>query len=180
MQRRLFGWLTAASLAVAWVNFIDIQPSNATHAGKKHHKCTSHRGKDIVDTASCNGNFKTLTSALKSTGLACTLRKGGQYTVFAPDDEAFAKMPKSSREDLLNDEQKLANVLKYHIVSKKFTAQDLSQIRSVTTLEGDSLMLDNKDGKVIVDGAIVTKPDIKASNGIIHEIDWILVPERGK
>lgn len=140
-------------------------------------KCTGNKN-DIVNTAKRDGSFKNLTSALCCTNLASTLHGKGPFTVFAPSDEAFGKIPKDQRESILKN----ANTLKYHVVKGNISAADLAQKRSVTTLEGESLMIDNKDNGavIIVDGAVVTKPDIKCSNGVIHVIDFVLVPERGK
>lgn len=138
------------------------------------------KGNDIVSTAKKAGTFNTLGDALDKANLTGTLQKKGPYTVFAPSDSAFAKLPKEEKEALLNDEKRLPEVLKYHVVQGIVPSSDLASARAVTTIQGESLMVDNKDGSVIVDGAIVTKPDIKCSNGVIHEIDYILVPERGK
>ncbi len=137
--------------------------------------------KDIVQTAKADGSFKTLSGALHTTGLSKTLEQCGPYTVFAPNDEAFNKLPKETRAALLTDAKHLAQVLKYHVVKGSMTAADLAQKRSVPTVEGESLMVDSKpDGNLIVDGALVTKSDIKCCNGVIHVIDYPLSPERGK
>lgn len=145
---------------------------------KKKAKCAVSKGNDIVETAKKDGSFKNLSTALCSTGLSKTLKSKGPFTVFAPNDEAFAKLPKDKKEALLKD----PNVLKYHVVKGNVSAADLKEKRSVATVQGESLMVDTKnDGEVIVvDGAIVTKPDIKCSNGVIHVVDFVLVPERGK
>lgn len=137
---------------------------------------------NIVRVAKKDGSYKTLTEALGKAGLTRTLQVGGPFTVFAPSDAAFAKLPKEQVEELLSDRKKLREVLKYHVVKGKVSAEDLAQKRSIPTLQGEFLMLDSKDNgdMIMVDGAIVTKPDIKAGNGIIHEIDFLLVPERGK
>jgi uncharacterized surface protein with fasciclin (FAS1) repeats len=106
------------------------------------------------------------------------LKGKGPFTVFAPDQAAFAKLPKNST--LAADKDKLTKVLKYHVLPNKLMASDLTSMRSAPTLEGESVMLNSKDGKEIVDGAFVTKADIVCSNGVIHIIDTVLVPERGK
>lgn len=145
---------------------------------KKKAKCKVSKGNDIVSVAKRDGSFKNLSSALCDTGLSKTLSGKGPFTVFAPNDEAFAKLPKDKKEALLKD----PNVLKYHVVKGNVPAADLAQKRSITTVQGESLMVDTKnDGElIVVDGALVTKPDIKCSNGVIHVVDFVLVPERGK
>lgn len=137
---------------------------------------------NIVRVATKDGSYKTLTEAINKAGLAGTLASGGPFTVFAPSDAAFAKMPKGELDELLADRKKLREVLKYHVVKGKMSSEDLAQKRSVPTLQGEFLMVDSKGDSdmLVVDGAIVTKPDINAGNGIIHEIDYVLVPERGK
>jgi uncharacterized surface protein with fasciclin (FAS1) repeats len=148
-----------------------------------HHKacktsCCSTKGKDIVSTAQADPSLKTLVKDLQEAGLVCTLKGKGPFTVFAPDEAAFAKLPKNNT--LSSDKDKLAKVLKYHVIGRKLMAADLAPLRSATTLEGESVMLNNKDGKEIVDGAFVTKADIVCGNGVIHIIDTVLMPERGK
>ncbi|MBX9666433.1 MAG: fasciclin domain-containing protein [Candidatus Obscuribacterales bacterium] len=151
---------------------------DAAHAKKKKKCSQAACGKDIVDTAKSDGSFKSLSNALTSTGLSKTLKGKGPFTVFAPTDEALAKLPKAQKDELLSD----PSVLKYHVVKGVVPSSDLKDKRSVVTVQGESLMVDTKnDGEVIVvDGAVVTKPDIKCNNGVIHVIDFVLVPERGK
>ncbi|MDZ4837274.1 MAG: fasciclin domain-containing protein [Candidatus Melainabacteria bacterium] len=141
-------------------------------------KCSRTTGNknDIVNTAQRDGSFKTLSDALCCTGLSNTLHAKGPFTVFAPTDEAFAKLPKDQKEAIAKD----AANLKYHVVKGNYSAADLKQKRSITTVQGESLMLNTKDDALVVDGAVVTKGDIQCSNGVIHVIDFVLVPERGK
>jgi uncharacterized surface protein with fasciclin (FAS1) repeats len=154
-----------------------LAPDAALAKKKCATKCKTSKGNDIVETAKKDGSFKNLSNGLSSTGLSKTLKSKGPFTVFAPNDEAFAKLPKEKKEALLSD----PNVLKYHVVKGIVPSSDLAQKRSVTTVQGESLMVDTKgDGVIVVDGAIVTKPDIKCSNGVIHVVDFVLVPERGK
>lgn len=157
--------------------------TSAAPAFAKHHKrhaSVSGRAKNIVQTARAAGSFTKLVTAINAAGLTRTLEGRGPFTVFAPDDAAFAKLPKGQLDALLNDKTKLRTVLKYHVVGQKLMAADVSQKRSVPTLEGQSLMINAKDGTVIIDGALVTKPDIACGNGVIHVIDTVLMPERGK
>ncbi|HEY9683779.1 MAG TPA: fasciclin domain-containing protein [Oculatellaceae cyanobacterium] len=174
-------WLAAVPLALC-LGASSMQVEAKTHHHKKHGSCCtstcSRKGKNIVQTACADGSFKTLVSNLKAAGLTKTLEGKGPFTVFAPDDAAFAKLPKNN--NLSGDKDKLAKTLKYHVVAKKLMASDLTAMRSVPTLEGESLMLNSKDGKEIVDGAMVTKADIVCNNGVIHVIDTVLSPERGK
>ena len=137
---------------------------------------------NIVRVAKKDGNYTKLTAAIREAGLARALKTRGPFTVFAPSDAAFAKLPKGQLEELLADKKQLRKVLKYHVVKGKMTSEDLANKRSIPTLQGEFLMLDSKNNgdMLVVDGAIVTKPDIKCGNGIIHEIDYLLVPERGK
>ncbi|MBZ0188900.1 MAG: fasciclin domain-containing protein [Candidatus Obscuribacterales bacterium] len=138
--------------------------------------------KDIVQTTKADDSFSTLSSALASTGVAKTLHGKGPYTVFAPSDSAFGKMDKARRDEILSDKELLPEVLKYHVVKGKLSSEELAGKRSLKTVQGESLMIDAKDdgGTIVVDGAIVTQPDIDCANGVIHVIDFLLVPERGK
>jgi uncharacterized surface protein with fasciclin (FAS1) repeats len=135
-------------------------------------------GKDIVDTAVAAGQFNTLAAALKAAGLVETLKGPGPFTVFAPTDEAFAKLPPGTIEDLLKPEnkQKLVAILTYHVVPAKAMAKDVSGMSSAKTVNGKDLKLKVEDGKVMVNNATVTKADIAASNGVIHVIDTVLLP----
>lgn len=134
--------------------------------------------KDIVDTAVGAGGFKTLTAALEAGGLVETMRGAGPFTVFAPTDEAFAKLPQGTLENLLKPENKdqLVAILTYHVVGGKATAKDVTSLDKVKTVNGKELKLKVKDGKVHVGGATVVKADIETSNGVIHVIDTVLVP----
>ncbi len=136
--------------------------------------------KDIVDTAVAAGSFKTLATALTQAGLIDTLKGAGPFTVFAPTDEAFAKVPKKDLEALLADKKKLTSVLTYHVVPGKVLAADVMKMKDgskVKTVEGREFTLGLKGGKVMVDGANVTKTDIIASNGVIHVIDSVIMPK---
>ncbi|MCD6679768.1 MAG: fasciclin domain-containing protein [Burkholderiaceae bacterium] len=129
---------------------------------------------DIVDTASSAGNFQTLVSAVQQAGLVDTLKGPGPFTVFAPTDEAFAKLPKDQLDALLRDKAMLAKVLTYHVVPAKVMAQDV-KAGQVPTVQGSSLTVATQGG-ISVDGANVVASDIVADNGVIHVIDSVLVP----
>ncbi|HWS76241.1 MAG TPA: fasciclin domain-containing protein, partial [Quisquiliibacterium sp.] len=131
---------------------------------------TGAHAKDIVDTAVSAGSFKTLVTALQAAGLVDTLKGKGPFTVFAPTDEAFAKIPKADLDALLANKAKLTAVLTYHVVSGKVMAADV-RTGEVPTVQGQSLRVSAGDGKVSVNGANVVKADIAADNGVIHVID---------
>lgn len=135
--------------------------------------------KDIVDTAVGAGSFKTLAAALKAADLVDTLKGKGPFTVFAPTDEAFAKLPAGTVESLLKPEnkKKLVSILTYHVVPGKVTAKDVVKLSEAKTVQGSAVKIVVKDGKVMVDNATVTKTDIEASNGVIHVIDTVIMPK---
>ncbi|MGZ6071043.1 MAG: fasciclin domain-containing protein [Myxococcaceae bacterium] len=135
--------------------------------------------KDIIDTASAAGNFKTLSSALKEAGLVVTLKSGGPYTVFAPTDAAFEKLPKADVDALLKDKAKLKNLLLFHVLPGTLpssTVLRMSDGDKVKTVSGKEFTLGLKNSQVTVNGALVSKTDITASNGVIHAIDSVIMP----
>jgi len=138
-----------------------------------------HHGmkKDIVDTAVAADDFNTLVTAVKAAGLVETLKGEGPFTVFAPTDAAFAKVPAETLNALLADKAALANVLTYHVVAGKVMAADVVKLTSAKTVQGQTVKIEVKDGKVYVDGAQVVTTDIKASNGVIHVIDAVILPK---
>lgn len=138
-----------------------------------HHKSGS---KDIVDIAASAGQFNTLVKAVQAAGLVDTLKGDGPFTVFAPTDEAFAKLPAGTLESLLQDKEKLTAILTYHVVSGKHVASDVVSKSSLKTVQGQSLNVSTQGG-VKVDNANVVKTDIMASNGVIHVIDSVVLPQ---
>ena len=132
--------------------------------------------KDIVDTAVAAGSFKTLATALQAAGLVDTLKGKGPFTVFAPTDEAFAKLPAGALDALLKDKAKLTAVLTYHVVAGKVKAADVTKLKDAKTVQGGSLRISTASG-VKVDDATVVKTDIEASNGVIHVVDSVLMPK---
>jgi transforming growth factor-beta-induced protein len=132
--------------------------------------------KNIVATAKAAGKFTTLTALLTKAGLAGTLAKKGPFTVFAPTDAAFAKVPKATLAALAKNKAKLRAVLLYHVVKGQVTAAQAMKLHSATTLEGKSLKIRSKGGRVVVGGATVTKADVLASNGVVHVINKVLIP----
>jgi uncharacterized surface protein with fasciclin (FAS1) repeats len=130
---------------------------------------------DIVDTAIQAGSFNTLVSAVKAAGLVETLKGTGPFTVFAPSDEAFAKLPAGTVEGLLKDLPKLKKILTYHVVAGKVMAADVVKLKSATTVEGSDVKIDAANG-VKVNDSTVTSADVAADNGVIHVIDAVLMP----
>lgn len=145
-----------------------------------HHEAgekAAHAAKqDIVDVAVAAGSFDTLVTAIKAAGLVETLKGDGPFTVFAPTDAAFAKIPKDKLAALLADKEQLAAVLTYHVVPGKVMAADVVKLASAKTVQGQSVTIATKDG-VTVDGAKVVQTDIGASNGVIHVIDTVILPD---
>ena len=137
---------------------------------------------DIVDTAVNAGSFKTLAAALKAAGLVDTLKGTGPFTVFAPTDEAFAKLPPGTVETLLKPENKakLAGILTYHVVSGNVKADDVVNLKSAKTVQGSDVKIVVKGKDVMINAAKVVAVDIEASNGVIHVIDSVIMPPAGK
>jgi uncharacterized surface protein with fasciclin (FAS1) repeats len=133
--------------------------------------------KTIVDIASENSDFSTLVAAVKAAGLVETLSGEGPFTVFAPTNEAFAKLPAGTVEALLKDKEKLTKILTYHVVAGKVMAKDVVGLTSAKTVEGSDLTVKVDNGKVMINNANVTTTDIEASNGVIHVIDTVLMPQ---
>jgi len=133
--------------------------------------------KDIVTVAVEAGSFKTLAAALQAAGLVETLQGPGPFTVFAPTDAAFAKLPAGTVEALLQDKAALTAILTYHVVAGKVQAADVVKLTSATTVNGQNISIKVVDGKVQIDNATVTTADVQASNGVIHIIDTVILPK---
>ena len=140
---------------------------------------TNTQDKDIVVNAANAGNFSLFSNALRATGLDATYKGPGPFTIFAPTDEAFAKLPAGTLENLLKPENKamLRRILTYHVVSGKVMAGDVTKMPSAKAVSGDSLTIAEHDGAVMADNARVVKADIVASNGVIHVIDAVMMPK---
>jgi uncharacterized surface protein with fasciclin (FAS1) repeats len=130
---------------------------------------------NIVDTAINAGSFNTLVAAVKAAGLADTLKGAGPYTLFAPNDAAFAKLPAGTVDALLKDIPKLKKILTYHVVAGKVMAADVSKLKSAATVEGSNVKIDISNGVKINDSKVTTA-DVAADNGVIHIIDTVLMP----
>jgi uncharacterized surface protein with fasciclin (FAS1) repeats len=137
------------------------------------------QSKDVVDTAVAAGSFKTLAKALEAADLVGTLKGAGPFTVFAPTDDAFAKLPAGTLESLLKPEnkQKLRRILTYHVVPGKVMASEVVKLNQAEAVSGDTIAIVTKDGGVTVAGARVTGTDVPASNGVIHVIDAVILPK---
>ncbi|HUF03285.1 MAG TPA: fasciclin domain-containing protein [Aridibacter sp.] len=147
---------------------------------KANYSKASYNEKDIVDTAVSAKMFETLVAAVKAAGLVETLKGDGPFTVFAPTDEAFAKLPAGTVENLLKPEnkEKLANILKYHVVSGRVMAADVVKMKYAKTVLGEKVKIKVKGGNVMIGDAKVIKTDVTSSNGVIHVIDTVLIPAR--
>lgn len=145
--------------------------------GDEHSHAAEASAKDIVGVASSAGMFNTLVAAVKAAGLVETLQGDGPFTVFAPTDEAFAKLPEGTVDNLLANPDKLKKILLYHVVPGKVTAEQVVELDSATTAEGQDVTITVEDGTVMVNDAKVIKADVMASNGVVHVIDTVIIPE---
>lgn len=160
-----------AGLALAFTLGFNVVSAN------NHAKVT--KAADIVDTAVAAGQFNTLVAAVKAAGLVETLKSAGPFTVFAPTDEAFAKLPKGTVEMLLKPENKdkLVKILTYHVVAGKVMAADVVKLKTAKSVQGGLINIKVKGSNVMVDNANVVKTDIGTSNGVIHVIDTVIMPK---
>jgi uncharacterized surface protein with fasciclin (FAS1) repeats len=158
------------TLATLFATLVVATSASADHHGMK---------KDIVDVAASNDSFTTLVAAVKAAGLVDTLKGEGPFTVFAPTNEAFAKLPEGTVDMLLMPENKdkLVAILTYHVVGGKVMAADVVNVDKADTVQGQAVMVSTMGDKVMINDATVISADIKASNGVIHVIDTVLIPE---
>jgi len=145
--------------------------SNSMDASKEESSAA-----DIVDTAVAAGNFQTLVSAVEAAGLVDTLKGEGPFTVFAPTDEAFAKIPQEQLESLLANKTQLTAVLTYHVIAGKVMSTDLTDDMAVATVQGDNVTINLDEDGVMVNDAKVVQADIECINGVVHAIDTVLMP----
>ena len=132
--------------------------------------------KDLIETMTAAGQFNTLLKAAAEAGLTETLKGEGPYTVFAPSDQAFARLPEGTLDSLLKDKIRLKAVLSYHIVPARIPSADMAKLESTKTLDGHNLTVSTSEGQVVVNKAKVVRPDIKCANGLIHVIDAVCLP----
>lgn len=158
---------TLVTIFVIAISFIVTSIANGNDSKKS----------DIVTTAVNAGSFNTLATALKAADLVEALKGDGPFTVFAPTDEAFAKLPEGTIEKLLNDKETLKKILLYHVVSGKVTSDQVVKLDKAETLAGQNVKIQLKDNKVMINNSLVTTVDVKTSNGVIHIIDSVLLPE---
>jgi len=169
--------IAASLLALSLSSIAAADPKASPTPSAPTKSVDARASKDIVDTAVAAGSFTTLAKALTEAGLVETLKGKGPFTVFAPTDEAFAKLPKGTLDALLKDKKKLTAVLTYHVVAGTVKSGDVVKLKSAKTVNGQSVTVSVKDGAVSIDKAKVTKADIEASNGVIHVIDTVLLPK---
>jgi uncharacterized surface protein with fasciclin (FAS1) repeats/uncharacterized membrane protein YuzA (DUF378 family) len=171
--------LSAVHPAVAAGTTPAMSQETKMHATAGNGPATKAKTADIVKTATAAGSFKTLVAAIRAAGLTKTLEGKGPFTVFAPTDEAFAKLPKGTVENLLKPENKdkLTAILTYHVIPGAVSSAEVVKLTSAKTVQGQSLSVVVAEGKVTVDGANVIQTDIAASNGVIHVIDTVLMPK---
>jgi uncharacterized surface protein with fasciclin (FAS1) repeats len=170
---RMFTWRSLAPVAAL---AIAVAAPSAASAQSAPHQ--AHNDKNIVEVATAAGSFSTLLAAVKAAGLVETLQGEGPFTVFAPSDAAFAKVPKATLDALLADKAALKSVLTFHVVSGRVVAGDIVKANGAMpkTVNGQPLDIKVRDGKVYVNGAQVVTADVQASNGVIHIIDSVLLP----
>ena len=168
-MKRLLIVLVAAALGASLV-------AGAAAARTTAPAANAGSDRNIVQTAVAAGQFTTLVKLLTRAGLASTLQQRGPFTVFAPTDAAFEKVPKKTLAALLRSKAKLRALLLYHVVPGEVTAADVVKLRSAKTLNGENVRIRLSGSHVFVDAAKVTKPDVRASNGVIHVVDRVLVP----
>jgi len=170
---------TSLTLVLAVAIFAMAIPAAANDCNVGAKAVSTASSMNIVETAIGAGSFKTLVAAVQAAGLVETLSGKGPFTVFAPTDEAFAKLPKGTVEELLKPENKakLTAILTYHVVAGKVMSTDVVKVKSATTVQGQDLAVMVKDGKVMIDKAQVVAADVVAGNGVIHVIDTVLLPK---
>ena len=167
--------LVSLTLAACGSSSDDSSSSSDTKA-KPSSTTMAAASETIVDIASANPDFSTLVSAVTEAGLVETLSGDGPFTVFAPTNEAFAKIPQDQLDAILADQAKLKSILTYHVIAGKVLSTDLKPEQSVATVEGQNVDIKVADGTATINGCNIVKTDIEASNGVIHVIDCVLVP----
>lgn len=176
----LFAFMALGTVNVFAQKDCSEKKTTAKAGNVKYVKASHNQTPDIVDTAVSAGMFKTLVAAVQAAGLVDTLKGPGPFTVFAPTDEAFAKLPAGTVENLLKPENKgqLVKILTYHVVSGKVMAADVVKLKSANTVQGQAVKIKVKKGKVMLNKTTtVVKTDIGTSNGVIHVIDSVLMPK---
>lgn len=168
--------VTVFGLAVALAASPAFAHCGACGSGAGHDHGAAQASADIVGTATASGSFNTLVTAVRAAGLEETLSDGGPYTVFAPTDAAFAKLPAGTVESLLADPDRLREILLYHVVAGSVSSGEVVKLKHATTAQGSDIKIAVRDGSVMINDATVTQADIETSNGIIHVIDTVILP----
>ena len=177
MKRTILLSVAAVAIVVSACSTTAATPAPATPAPATAAPSMAPAMGDIVDIATSAGSFKTLLTAATAAGLVDTLKGEGPFTVFAPTDEAFAALPAGTLDGLLKDPEALKQILLYHVVSGKVTADQVVNLTSADSVAGPAIKIAVKDGKVMLnDSATVVTPDVEASNGVIHVIDQVILP----
>ncbi len=171
--------LTTCSLALTVATLIAATPAFAGNCGGSMTKTASVASADIVETAVNAGSFTTLVAAVKAAGLVETLQSEGPFTVFAPTDEAFAKLPAGTVEKLLANPDQLREILLYHVVPGKVMSTEVINLESATTAQGSAVDIRVAAGSVKINDANVVSTDIETANGVIHVIDTVILPAKG-
>jgi len=172
MKRILFAFACIALISTAPA----FAHCGSCGAGDGHDHSSLSSKADIVGVATSAGTFNTLLAAAAAAGLVETLQSDGPYTVFAPTDEAFAKLPSGTVENLLANPDQLKQILLYHVVPGNVSASDVAGLSSATTAEGSAIAIAVNDGTVMINNAKVIQADVEASNGVIHVIDTVIIP----
>lgn len=174
MKWRILSFIFVATLTVVMAEAAFAQEPTQTKEVVNPPAATMN----IIDTTKAATNFTTLAKAIEAAGLTDTLKDAGPYTIFAPTDEAFAKLPAGTLDALMNNKEELKKLLLHHVVSGKATSKEVAAMQTAKSLDGASLKITAAGGKVNVDNAKVVQPDIAASNGVIHGIDTVLIPSK--
>ena len=176
-MKRFTSILTAAALVLFLGAAAHAGGCGSSHKADRTSAKAEAQSKDIIETAMANESFSTLVAAVKAAGLVDILRGDGPFTVFAPTDEAFAQLPEGTLESLLADKAKLTAVLTYHVVSADVRAADVAKLDKAKTVNGQEVRIKTSDDAVMIDDAKVILADIECSNGTIHVIDSVILPE---
>jgi uncharacterized surface protein with fasciclin (FAS1) repeats len=169
--------IMASLVALVFSSSVPAKSCGGSSGSAKRTKASASQPKDIIDTALGAGSFKTLATALTKANLIDTLKGPGPFTVFAPTDAAFKKIPEKDLQSILDDNASLTKILTYHVVPKSLMAADVLKTSSLDTVEGSKLSVATVGPAVKIGNATVTQTDIACSNGVIHVIDTVLVPE---
>ncbi|MGA9774085.1 MAG: fasciclin domain-containing protein [Blastocatellia bacterium] len=174
MKVRILSFVFVATLMAVMANVAIAQEPAPTKEVKNPPAPTMN----VIETTKAATNFTTFAKAVEAAGLTDTLKDGGPYTIFAPTDEAFAKLPAGTLDSLMANKEDLKKLLLHHVVTGKLSSKEIATVQSAPTMDGAALKVAAAGGKITVDNAKVVQPDIAASNGVIHAIDTVLIPSK--